>query len=107
MTVPTIPSPNNPKGIAVLDLLGGQEYIIPVLIGAGNAIDTGDALLVGGLGLTTSGVSDSTNKRFVTDQELADLVTLQPLAALEAVLAALGGRTGGETLLASAAAVNL
>lgn len=107
MAVPTIPNPNNPKAIPVIDLRGGQEYLLPVTIGASNAIDTGSALLVGGLGLTTVGVSDSADKRFVTDQELADLITLQPLAALEAVLAALAARTGSETLLSSTAGVNL
>lgn len=107
MSVPTIPDPNHPKGMPVYDLEGGELYLIPVTIGANNAIDTGSALLVGGLGLTTAGVTDSTDKRFVTDAELADLVTLQPLAALETVLAAIGALTGAETLLNSAAAVDL
>lgn len=97
MTVPTIPNPNNPKGIPVLDLLGGTEYLIPVTIGAGNTIDTGSALLVGGLGLTTAGVTDTTDKRFVTDAELANLVLLAGVAA----------QTGADMLLASVAAVNL
>lgn len=105
--VPDIPNYNNQKAIAVLDMEGGETYMMPVTITTNNAIDTGDALAVGGLQLTTAGVSDSTDKRFVTDQELADLITLQPLAALEAVLAALGAQTGGETLLASAAGVDL
>lgn len=105
--VPDIPNPNNAKAIQIIDLEGGQTYFMPVEITTDNAIDTGSQLAVGGLQLTTAGVSDSTDKRFVTDQELADLVTLQPLAALEAVLAALAGRTGGETLLQSNAAVDL
>ncbi len=104
--VPTIPNANNPKGIPVYDLKGGQEYIIPVTIGANNAFDTGTALLVSGLGATTAGVTDTTDKRFVTDAELANIVTLGPLAALEAQLAIVGASLS-ETLLASAAAVDL
>lgn len=107
MSVPDIPNYNNAKAIAVLDLEGGETYLMPVTITTDNAIDTGDALAVGGLQLTTSGVEDSTDKRFVTDTELANLVTLGPLAALEAELAALAAQTGSETLLSSTAAVNL
>lgn len=106
MTVPTIPSPKNPKGIAILDLNGGEEYITPVTIVTDNTFSV-TGLSAEGLTTTTAGVTDTTDKRFTTDQELADLITLQPLAAVEAVLAALGARTGSETLLASNAAVNL
>src|SRR5574337_450182 len=104
--VPTIPNPRNPKAIMVVDLLGGEEWPMPVTIVTNNLISS-PGLSAEGLTPTTAGVTDTSDKRFVTDQELADLITLQPLAALEAVLAALGARTGGETLLSSTAAVNL
>lgn len=60
-----------------------------------------------GLGSTTAGVTDTTDKRFVTDAELANLVTLGALAPLEAVLAAVGAQTGAETLLSSTPLVDL
>lgn len=107
MTILVIPTPDNNKAIALLDLDGGAVYNIPCTITDDGQIDTGSNLAVGGLQLTTSGVSDSVDKRFVTDAELADLVTLQGLASVEAVLAAVGALTGAETLLNSAAAVNL
>lgn len=106
-SVPNIPNPNNAKAIQVIDLEGGQVYDMPVSITTNNAVDTGDLLAVGGLQLTTSGVSDSTNKRFVTDAELANLVTLGPLVAIETELLALGSLTGAETKLSTTAAVNL
>lgn len=106
MTVPTIPNPNNTKAIEIVDMQGGQSYFLLVTIAALNKIDTGSNLSVGGLQTTTAGVTDSTDKRFVTDQELADLVTLQPLAALEAKLLQLGSNLS-ETLLASVSSVNL
>jgi hypothetical protein len=106
MTVPTIPHPTGRKAIAIVDLDGGAEYLSPVTIGPSNLI-LADGLSLLGLSDTTAGVTDTTDKRFVTDQELADLVTLQPLAALEAVLAAIGAKTGAEVKLATAAAVDL
>ena len=107
--VPDIPNPTNLKGIAVLDLEGGQTFIMPVEITTNNAIDTGDQLAVGGLQLTTSGVSDSTNKRFVTDAELAQLVDMSDAALGDVAteLAALGALEGAEVLLASNALVDL
>jgi hypothetical protein len=104
---PTIPKTNSIYQLIAVDPNGGEEVAIPLTVGASNKFDTGAAMLVSGLGTTTAGVTDSTDKRFVTDQELADLITLQPLAALEAVLALLGARTGSETLLSSTPAVNL
>lgn len=106
MTVPTIPNPNNIKAIEIVDMQGGQSYFLLVTIAALNKIDTGSNLAVGGLQSTTAGVTDTTDKRFVTDQELADLITLQPLALLEAKLAQLGANLS-ETLLASVPSVNL
>lgn len=103
----TIPNPTGPKGIPVYDTDGGELYIIPVTVNSSDQIDTGGALAVGGLATTTSGVTDTTNKRFVTDQELADISTLHPLAALTTELTAIGAQTGAETLLASVANVNL
>lgn len=107
--VPTIPNPNNAKALEILDMEGGAAYYMPVTITTNNAIDTGDLLAVGGLQLTTSGVEDSTDKRFVTDAELAALsdMTDAGLGDLATELAALASQTGGETLLSTTDAVDL
>ncbi len=112
----SIPNPDNDKYILLYDATGAGAYQIPAPVNSDGQVVL-DGVSVDGLQLTTSGVSDSLNKRFVTDAELADLALLQPLAASEAalaslaavstVLAGIGALTGAETLLASTPTVNL
>src|SRR5262245_40094873 len=98
--MPSIPSPANDKYLLLFDKAGGASYQIPVTINSSGKIVVED-FSVDGLQLTTSGVTDSTDKRFDTDAELADLVALAPLA--DNVPAG----SGAEVMLASTAGVDL
>ena len=66
------------KYILVYDKYGGAPYQMPASVNSSGQLDTGGALAIGGLSSSTTGVTDSTDKRFVTDAELAaasDLAT--------------------------------
>ena len=89
----------------VLDLQTDGTWLI---LGVDDPANPGqDAMTLSGLALSTAGVSDSADKRFVTDAELGNLVILGPLALLEAQLAKVGARTGADSLLASVASVDM
>lgn len=91
-----IPNPNGDKYIILYDAAGGQSYQIPASVVAGLPVVD---LSVNGLQLTTVGVSDSVDKRFVTDAELSNLVALAPIAAY--------APAGAEVLLNLATLVDL
>ena len=109
MTKLYIPLINGQKGgdqrRLVLDLQTDGTWLI---LGVYDPANPGqDAMTLSGLALSTAGVSDSADKRFVTDAELGNLVILGPLALLEAQLAKVGARTGADSLLASVASVDM
>lgn len=108
-TVPDIPNPNNQKAIPIYDMEGGETYFMPVEITTNNAVNTGDQLAVGGLQETTAGVEDSTDKRFVTDAQLAalDAMTDAGMGDVAEALAGIGELIGAETLLSSTPSVDL
>ena len=55
----------------------------------------------------TTGVSDAPEKRFVTNAQLAGLVTLTPLGVLATQIALAGAKAGANSLLASVPAVDM
>ena len=59
---------------------GGAAQYLPVTVAADGTFVIG-GISVSGLGLTTAGVTDSANKRFVTDAELAALQNVKNLGA--------------------------
>ncbi len=71
------------------------------------AVPTPYAISLTGLTLSTLGVTDAVDKRFVTDAELAALAAMLPLATVEAQLALVGAKTGCDSLLATNAGVDL
>ncbi len=109
MAQKTIPLFDDPAGGDLRYLVVKQQpdlsWLVLGVTSPGNP--SMDILSVSGLLLSTAGVADSAGKCFVTDTELGNLVILQPLAAVEAELAALAAQTGAETLLASVPTVNL
>ena len=99
------------------DLSGGNEMYLVLqqqtdgsylILGVADpANPTVNTLSLTGLTLSTLGVTDATDKRFVTDAELAALAAMLPLATVEAQLALVGAKAGCESLLASNAGVDL
>jgi hypothetical protein len=101
------------------DVAGGPEYVLLVqrqtdgtwlILGVATPGKADlETISATGLLLSTAGVTDSTDKRFLTDAQLAALSIMVPLssAAVEAQLLAVGSFLGADSLLASAAAVNL
>ena len=83
------------KYLVIEDAKGGELILIPGYETAGGVIVLGDAnhsISVTGLGLNTAGVTDTTDKRFVTDAELANIIAnALTVAASEQLLAAKTG----------------
>lgn len=76
------------KYLIINDNTGGPAILLPVQESGGVFIVNG--ISVSGLGLTTAGVSDSLDKRFVTDDELAALQDFSN-GATEALLVSVPG----------------
>jgi len=99
------------------DVAGGQERWLVLqqqtdgsflFVGVANQQNPNfDLLSNTGLTLSTAGVTDAADKRFLTDLQLSGLVTLQPLVAVEAQLLKVGGNTGCDSLLATVDLVDM
>ena len=75
------------QAIQVENLDGGPNFFLPVTVDPTTGAVTLSGILVSGLSLTTAGVTDSTDKRFLTDALLAALTTMAARRMPEQILA--------------------